>query len=246
MYHAHLSHDTARHPAGWVSPCLAGSQGSCPMSRSIESLDETAYEALLAPIWSFLARTDAPVRSDVIFVFGSRDLDVPRWAAELYAARLASRVLVTGRLGPMTERVFDQPEALVFKGELTRLGVPDSAITTEVRAGNTLENVRFGMSALEAAGCVPRSALLVAKAFVMRRCLATFARQHAAVEVRGCPPVGALTAQRDRPRRAFAARLVAELRRLDEYGAAGDTEPQQIPPRVQAAARRVEVLLSSP
>ena len=172
------------------------------MSRSIESLDETAYEALLMPIWDFLARTDDPAPSDVIFVFGSRDLGVARRAAELYTAGLASRVLVTGLLGPMTERVFDKPEALVFKAELTRLGVPDRAITTDVRAGNTLENVRFGMTALRAAGQTPRSTLLVAKAFVMRRCLATFARQYPAVTVRGCPPAGSLAAQRDRPRAA--------------------------------------------
>ena len=228
-------------PAGRLSHGLAGSQRSVLMSRSIESLDETAYEALLTPIWDFLARTDDPVSSDVIFVFGSRDLGVAHRAAALYTAGLASRVLVTGLLGPMTERVFDKPEALVFKAELTRLGVPDRAITTEVRAGNTLENVRFGMTALRAAGQTPRSALLVAKAFVMRRCLATFARQCPVVTVRGCPPAGSLAAQRDRPRAAFAARLVGELCRLDEYGVNGDIEPQVIPETVREAARRVEV-----
>jgi len=213
------------------------------MSPSIESLDENAYTALLAPIWAFLARTDDPVPSDVIFVFGSRDLAVPRRASELYAVGFSSRVLVTGRLGPMTEGVFDQPEALVFKDELMSHGVLDRAITTEVRADNTLENVRFGMAALAAAGQTPRSALLVAKAFVMRRCLATFARQHPAVQVRGCPPVGALTAQHDRPRTAFAARLLAELHRLDDYGATGDIDPQEIPDSVRGVARQVAVLL---
>ena len=61
-------------PAGRLSHGLAGSQRSVLMSRSIESLDETAYEALLTPIWDFLARTDDPVSSDVIFVFGRRRL----------------------------------------------------------------------------------------------------------------------------------------------------------------------------
>ena len=215
------------------------------MPSSIESLDETAYEALLTPIWDFLARTDAPAPSDVIFVFGSRDLGVARRAAELYTGGLASRVLVTGRFGPMTERVFDKAEALVFADELTRHGVPDRAITTEVRAGNTLENVRFGMAALVASGQTPRSALLVAKAFVMRRCLATFARQHPAVTVRGCPPAGSLAVQRDRPRVAFAARLVGEMRRLDEYGVNGDIEPQVVSETVRETARQVAVLLSA-
>ena len=100
------------------------------MPPSIESLDETAYEALLAPIWDFLVRTHAPAPSDVFFVFGSRDLGVARRAAELYAAGLSFRVLVSGLRGPLTERVFDKPEALVFKDELTRLGMPYRAITT--------------------------------------------------------------------------------------------------------------------
>ena len=214
------------------------------MPSSIESLDDIAYEALLGPIWDFLVWTHDPVSSDVIFVFGSRDLGVARRAAELYAAGLASRVLVSGRLGSMTERVFDKPEALVFTNELTSQGVPDSAITTEVYAGNTLENVRFGMSALHAAGHTPRSALLVAKAFVMRRCLATCGRHHPGVDVRGCPPAGSLAAQRDRPRPAFAARLVGEVRRLDEYGASGDIEPQEIPESVREAARVVTGLVA--
>lgn len=213
------------------------------MRMRIDSLDEEAYTRLLEPIWDYLRLAHAPAPSDVIFVFGSRGMEVPRRAAQLYAAGWAPRVLVSGRAGPMTKHVFDRPEALVFKDELLRRGVPASAVVTEVEAGNTLENVRFGMTALEAAGPSPRSALLVAKAFAMRRCLATFARQHPGVAVRGCPPAGSLTEQLDRSRAAFAARLVAEVRRLEEYGAAGDIEPCAIPPAARAAARETARLL---
>ena len=209
----------------------------------IESLDPAAYARLLQPIWGYLRAGDAPAPSDVIFVFGSRGMEVPRRAAQLYAAGWAPRVLVSGRAGPMTEHVFDKPEAFVFKDEMVRRGVPASAVLTEVHASNTLENVRFGMAALAAAGRPPRSALLVAKAFAMRRCLATFARWHPGVTVRGCPPGGSLIDQLDRSRADFAARLVAELRRLDAYGAAGDIAPCAIPPAVRAASRAVAPLL---
>ena len=215
------------------------------MSPSIDELDDDAYARLLAPVWDFLALTHDPVPSDVIFVFGSRDLAVAGRAAELYNDGLADRVLVSGRLGRMTEGVFDKPEALVFKDELTRRGVPDRAVTTEVAAGNTLENVRFGMAALAATGKTPCSTLLVAKTFVMRRCLATFARHHPRVAARGCPPAGSLATQRDRPRATFAARLVGDVRRLDEYGARGDIELQVVPERVRAAASLVEMVLSA-
>ena len=209
----------------------------------IESLEADEYTRLLRPIWSYLGPSEPPAASDVIFVFGSRGLEVPRRAAQLFAAGWAPRLLVSGRAGPMTEHVFDRPEALVFKDELVRRGVPASAIVIEVAAGNTLENVRFGMTALEAAGHRPRSALLVAKAFAMRRCLATFARQHPGVQVRACPPPGSLLEHLDRSRVDFAARLVAEIRRLDVYGAAGDIAPCAIPPAVRAAARETARLL---
>ena len=211
----------------------------------IESLEAEAYARLLQPIWSYLCRSEAPAPSDVIFVFGSRGLEVPRRAAQLYAAGWAPRILVSGRAGPMTEHVFDKPEALVFKDELMRRGVPAAAVTTEVDAGNTLENVRFGMSALAGAGQKPRSALLVAKAFAMRRCLATFARQHPAVHVRGCPPAGSLIDHLDRSRADFAARLVAEVRRLEVYGAAGDIAACAIPPAARAASLEIARLLES-
>jgi uncharacterized SAM-binding protein YcdF (DUF218 family) len=213
------------------------------MLDPIDPRDEEDFQRAVLPIWEYLARADPPVVSDVIFVFGSQDLTVPRHAAELYQAGYARSVLVTGRFGPMTANEFDKAEALVFKDELMRRQVPERVITTEVEAGNTLENVRFGMAALRAVGQRPRSALLVSKPFVTRRCLATFARQHPEVVARGCPPPGSAAARRDRTPDAFAARLVAELQRLDRYAARGDTTRQEIPPLVLDTASRLDARL---
>jgi uncharacterized SAM-binding protein YcdF (DUF218 family) len=210
------------------------------MSLPLEALDEAGYVHLLEPLWRYLALAHPPGPSDVIFVFGSRDLAVPQRAAELYRAGHAAHVLVSGRLGPMTQHVFPKAEALVFRDLLLEKGVPERAITTEVEARNTLENVTLGMTALRVAGHAPRSALLVAKAFVMRRCLATFARHHPDIAVRACPPAGGLVDHVDRPRAAFAARLVAELDRLDRYGAAGDIAPQRVPALARDTAGRVQ------
>lgn len=211
-----------------------------PLPDSVDCPDEPAFQRAVLPVWEYLARADPPAPSDVIFVFGSQDLDVPRRAAELYRAGYASSVLVTGRFGPMTAEVFDKPEALVFRDELMRQQVAKHVITTEVEAGNTLENVRFGMAALREVGLRPRSALLVSKPFVARRCLATFRRQQPEVAVRGCPPVGSAADRRDRPWVAFASRLVAELDRLERYAASGDIAPQTVPAAVSAAATRLD------
>lgn len=213
--------------------------GSHAPATSGEQRLPDGFERHVGPLWDFLAVAEPPVRSDVIFVFGSQAFAVPARAADLYRAGHAPVVLVSGHFGTMTRAVFDRPEALVFRDRLVAEGVPAGAIVVETRAANTLENVRFGLDALRRDGIAVRSALLVAKPFVMRRCAATFARQAPGVRVRCCPPAADLEAAIDRPPAAFAARLVAELERLDRYAAAGDIEPQAVPAPVRAAARRI-------
>ena len=200
---------------------------------------------LLQPIWDYLAVSAAPCPADVVFVFGSADLAVPDRAAGLYHAGHAPYVLVSGSFGRLTRGVFDKPEAYVFSDRLVARGVPPEAIIAEPAAASTLENVRFGMAALAQRGHRPRSALLVAKGFALRRCVATFARQHPEVRVLPCRPEASLDAAFDRSVPAFAARLVAELERLERYAAQGDIEPQAVPPAVRDAARRVTALLDA-
>ena len=200
------------------------------------------FERTVAPLWDYLAVSDAPDSADVIFVFGSQELAVPARAAALYRAGHAPVVAVSGHYGRMTRGIFPQPEALVFRDRLLEEGVPAAAIVTETAAGNTLENVRYGLAALRRRRLAVDSALLVAKPFVMRRCAATFAAQASGIRVRCCPPRTDLAGSIDREPAAFAARLVAELERLDRYGAAGDIARQTIPAAVRAAAERVALL----
>ena len=177
--------------------------------------DTATFAKRLGPVWAYLALEHPPEPADVIFVFGSQDLAIPRRAAELYRHGFAPLVLVSGHYGRMTRDVFDKPEALVFKDCLIEQGVPPSAVVTETAAANTVDNVRCGLDALRRHGTEIRSALLVAKRFAMRRCLATFARQASHVRVRACAPTGGLVESVDRDPAAFAARVVAEIDRLE-------------------------------
>ena len=208
------------------------------MHRPIPGYSED-FERIVGPLWDYLAVVDAPARADVIFVFGSQALSVPARAAELYRAGHAPVVLVSGRYGRMTRGVFAQPEALVFRDRLLRGGVPPAAIVVETEAGNTLQNVRYGLAELRRRRIAVASALLVAKPFVMRRCAATFARQAPDIRVRCCPPRTDLMRSIDREAASFAVRLVAELDRLDRYAAVGDIASETIPAPVRAAARRI-------
>ncbi len=209
----------------------------------VTAFAETGLEGQLQPLWDYLALSDAPRPADVIFVFGSADRAVPARAAALYAAGYAPRILVSGSFGRLTRGHFDRPEAHVFRDLMVAAGVPPGAVVTEPAATNTLENVRLGMAALAARGHRPRSALLVAKGFAMRRCVATFAQQFPAIRLHACPPAQALPAAIDRRLPAFAARLLAELERLERYAAQGDLRPQTVPPAVAAAARAVAAAL---
>ena len=188
----------------------------------------------LRPLWDYLAISARPISADAIFVFGSRDFAVPDRAAELYHAGHAPRVLVTGSYGRMTRNVFPKPEALVFKDRLVEAGVPQDAVVTEDQAANTLENVRLGMDALKRSGVSASRLLLVAKGFVMRRCVATFAGQFDALTVVPCPPPTGLEASLDRNESDFSARLASEVDRLERYAAKGDIRREEIPDAIRS------------
>ena len=206
-------------------------------SLSYPLLPELAL--LLDPLWKFLALADPPVHADVIFVFGSQDLQVPRHAASLYRSGYAATVLVTGHYGRMTRDDFEKPEALVFKDVLVRAGVPPRAIVAESTARNTLENVTRGLFLLRQKKIICRSVLLVAKPFVMRRCAATFTRQAPDVRVSCCPYTEDMAASIDRPPSSFARRLVEELDRIDRYATKGDIERQQMSKQLRRATQNV-------
>jgi hypothetical protein len=212
--------------------------------RTVGELRGEAYVELLAPIWSYLSVRQAPVDADVVFAFGCASLSVPQRAANLMLDGLAPHVLVSGGVGRRAGELYGSSEAAVFSRHLEWLGVPPEAVVAEDRAANTGENVTLGMRALARRGIGVRRALLVAKPFVMRRCAATFRRWHPAVETVCCPPAGGVLDFAERSRPAFAARLLAELDRLDSYPALGFVAPEPPPPvAVAEAAARVRRLL---
>ena len=204
-------------------------------------MQDRQYVKLLANIWEFLAPSETVAVADAIFVFGGIDMLVPRWAADLWNQGVADRVLVTGNAGLFTREHFQAAEADVFAEEMIRLGVPESSIIRERAATNTGENVTLGMPLLahEAGTCDLRLAL-VAKPFIMRRCIQTFAKHYPDIEVVPSPPPYGMLASIDRDRSTFALRLVAELDRLEAYAQKGFIEPVAIPQQVLDGAERVK------
>jgi len=189
-------------------------------------------------VWEYLAAAAAPVPSDVIFCFGSYQFGVARCAAQLYRAGMARRVLVTGgsvgRIPPY------ETEADAYREILLEAGVPSGAIVVEREATNTGENVALGMRTLARAGHEIASAVLVSWPTSLRRCCATFARQHPRVRTTGLPAFLGLGPYADDVQRALTTSL-AELDRLDRYAEMEYVTPQSVPNAVREAARRLRV-----
>jgi uncharacterized SAM-binding protein YcdF (DUF218 family) len=195
-------------------------------------------------VWAFLAPAVDPQPADAIFVFGGVDLLVPARASELWNAGYAKTISVSGGAGALTHKHFSELEAVVFRDVMIERGVNPADIVLETRASNSGQNVEFGMAALRDAGFVPQKLLLVAKPFIMRRCIATFGSQYPETTVFPCPPLGGPRGFIDRSESEFVQRLVAEVDRLDSYSDLGYIVPVDVPSDVRGAVELLRISAS--
>lgn len=206
----------------------------------MSDLPNTQIDALRV-IWSYLALSQAPEKADIIIAFGGLDLAVPTKAAELYRENRAETILVTGGKGAFSSEVHgDDAEAVTFANVLRGVGIPEIAIMIEPEATNTGENVSLSMAMLQEKGLEIRSAILVARPFLMRRVGATFNKQFPDIKVVSCPPYEDLESYLEFAGDRAVGRICAELRRVKSYPAQGYMVEQVIPAKVEAAAALLE------
>jgi uncharacterized SAM-binding protein YcdF (DUF218 family) len=207
-------------------------------------LDDARFLQAVQIIWDFLSPTAEPEQADAIFVFGGIDLKVPEKASALWHGGYCERVVITGGAGVFTHTRFSKPEAVEFRDVMLASGVPASAITIEVEASNSGQNVEFGMRLLGPSADISRL-LIVAKPFIVRRAIATFAKQFPHIEILPCPPTGSMASFVDRTERDFCLRLVAEIERIDSYAGLGFITPVVIPENVREAVGAVRAELTT-
>ncbi|MFC8936021.1 YdcF family protein [Rhodococcus sp. NPDC057135] len=208
-------------------------------------MSSTELDQLVAPLWEFLSPSvSADGLYDCIFVMGGADFEIPRKAAELWRKGHSPIVLITGGHGPFSGH-FDRSEAEVFAEEMRKGGVPDSSIILEPHASNSGENVRLGMGALSSAGIPTHRIAVVSKPFIMRRCLATFAKQFPEVQVDPVPPIGSPSEFLDRDSASFVTRLVGEIERLRDYSGLGFTVPVEIPREVSECEVKIRATIAA-
>jgi len=130
-------------------------------------------------VWQYMLLNMELVPADAIMVLGSNDLRVADRGAELYHAKLAPIVLLSGGVGVLTEGVYGKSEAEAFADRCKALGVPEEAILIESASTNTGENITLSRKVLEKAGILEgiKNVIVVQKPFMERRSYATFRKQ---------------------------------------------------------------------
>ena len=120
---------------------------------------------LVAP--AFLCVAAPTQKADVIILLGGEDGSRVEGAATLFNAGWAPHVIITG-------------EDDMYRRQLIRLGVPETAIWVDALARSTAENARFSISIMREHDC--KSALIVTSWYHTRRAIHCF--QHYAPESR--------------------------------------------------------------
>ena len=143
-------------------------------------------------ITSFLFLEDTPALSDVIFIPGSLQTELPVKAAALYHEGYAPYILPSGRFSKIAGKcALDgyETEWEFMYGILRREGVPKEAVLKEDRATFTWENAIFSRQLLEEKGIPVNQAIVCCQAFHARRAYTYYQQQFPQVRLLMAPVV---------------------------------------------------------
>jgi len=191
-------------------------------------------------IWNYMTMRDKLRKADVIMVPCSYDLRVAEYAAELYLAGWAPRVLVSGG-GFATEvsaKMWGRPEAEVFADAIKQRGVPEDMLDLETRAMNTGQNAQFSQELWESQGVDPKRVIVVQKPYAARRNYATFRLWWPKRELIMASPPGSFSdwmRNNPVPEDTTINTMVGDLWRVRYYPDSGFQIRQEIPDKVWKA-----------
>ena len=177
---------------------------------------------------------DIPV-CDAAFLFGSTKSDqIAKSGADYFKKGLVKKVICTGKysLSRDSGPYGFSTEAEWFADILIKEGVPKNAIILDTESTNTLENVRYGISACHKQGFYPKSLILIPIPPLCRRACATFEKQFPEIKI--FIYVSDLIIENYlKPDRM--KRVLGEFDRFKEYAARGDMIDVHVPQNVLEA-----------
>jgi uncharacterized SAM-binding protein YcdF (DUF218 family) len=192
-------------------------------------------------VWDYHRLNQTPEPSDCIVVLGSHDTRVAERAAELFLEGFAPLVVFSGNLGALTRGIWQRPEAEVFAEVALARGVLRDRILIEDESTNTGENVALSRALLARNGVHPNKVIAVQKPYMERRTYATFRKRWPEVEVFVTSPQLDFDGyvNEEITREDVIHIMVGDLQRILVYGEKGWQIPQDVPPRVMEAYRRL-------
>ncbi len=158
-------------------------------------------DRIITDISDFIFVSDAPRRSDVIFIPGGSHPEQPEYAARLYREGYAKLLVPAGGISVKLDKwpgvrskadIYDKSyssDCEFFIDVLIKNGVPSSAILGENRSGHTRDNAFFSRELLDLNGIFPKRAIIVCKAFHARRCLMLYKLAFPNTDFIVCPVV---------------------------------------------------------
>lgn len=210
-------------------------------------MDSAIYEYVKV-LWDYM-RLDMPLnKADCIVGFGCYNEDIALRCADLYHAGYAPKVLFTGGLGRNTKEMWTESEAERFARIALAAGVPERDILIENRSTNSAENIIFTRELLEKEQIPVRHILGVHKPFMERRVKAAMGVYWPGVEFTVTSPQVsvqeyiALSVEQGMEEKRVIEVLVGDFQRIDVYARKGYQLPQEIPPHVTEAFKKMVAL----
>jgi uncharacterized SAM-binding protein YcdF (DUF218 family) len=187
-------------------------------------------------LYQYLFLYEKPQKSDLVIGFGIDDMRVPDTCSRLYHSSNAPAILFTGGVGKGSGSL-TVPEAIAFRDRAVQSGVPSASILVEQNSANTLENVLFSIKLLEDKQLYPKSIIIVTKPHLQRRVWLTCKKHFKDTVFINHPYPSNFEEEIKwyKNYRAFVQSIEGEIRRIIEYGKAGDLEEEPLPTTVETA-----------
>jgi uncharacterized SAM-binding protein YcdF (DUF218 family) len=184
-------------------------------------------------LWRYLTACPDRHQDGLLVICGSYDLRVCDYACDLFHRGRFDRLLITGRTGNWTDRLWSEREAQVFAKRAREHGISDASMTLEMEATNMAENIRNARRLVPTADKVT----FVTKLNSIRRVVATAPVQwpDADVRVDGLPITFPDEVSNIVGLFGLMSEMVGDIDRLIKYPALGFQVASDVPHDVRAS-----------
>ena len=166
-----VSPDIFEKDLGWKKIIVTGAKIEPEVvKRTLQKFEEKNAQALkiLGESAGYLGKEDRPKKSDLIFVFGSRNLGRIQKAIELWKENLAPLIFISGGR-PHYQDQKAELEAMVFKNYALEQGVLEEKIFIEPNSITFADNVRRSLNMMDEKEIPCSRMILVTAWFSLRR-----------------------------------------------------------------------------